>query len=105
MPDPHDLEFEVAHFVPTLIEVLELHVRGHKTERDREIDRAHLAGEQILDVDVLLLRPDHCDRVLGIIEGRKEGEALDVIPVEMGQENVDGIRASFHEICAERPNS
>jgi hypothetical protein len=25
--------------------------------------------------------------------------------VEMGQENVDGIRASFHEICAERPNS
>lgn len=51
--DAHYVQREVAQLVASLVEMLELHGRGDDAEWDGEIDRAHLSGEQILDVDVL----------------------------------------------------
>lgn len=51
-----------------------------------------------------LLWADDPDRVLGIVQGHEEREALDVIPVEVRQKDMNGVRASLDQVHAQRTN-
>lgn len=74
-----DGEIEIAQF-------LDVNVAGQFGERHGEIGAFHLTGEGGDEAFVRAFAAEDAEAAAGFINGRKEGQALDVIPVRVGNE-------------------
>jgi hypothetical protein len=74
--------------------------RGELVEVDREGRRAHLAAEDVTGGRPVGARHD-VDPRRGRVDGGEEGEALDVVPVDVREEEGHVDRALLHELVAE----
>ncbi len=74
-----DGEIEIAQF-------LDVNVAGQFGERHGEIGAFHLTGEGGDEAFVRAFAAEDAEAAAGFINGRKEGQALDVIPVGVGNE-------------------
>ena len=88
-----DGEIEVAQF-------LNLDVAGELGEGDGKVGAFHLAGEGGFEAGAGAFAAEDAEAAAGFVEGGKEGQALDVIPVGVGDEEGEGEGLGL-EFCEE----
>src|SRR5437868_3458658 len=106
MPHADCIDFYTGLVPGVTIQMLELHVRLDRFKRDREINRAHLSGDQSANVDVSLFRTVHTQTRFCAVQRREERQSLDVIPVEVRKKQFCAHRfAALDEMLAEKTNA
>ena len=91
-----------------LLDLEEVPVRPHGAHVDREVRVGHLLFQGLLHAAVVELVGVKEELVLRVVERREEGDALDVVPVVVGQEDagLDGLLAElFFQRVAERADA
>ena len=83
---------------------LHLDRRREGAKRNREDHRVHLPAQNLLQRDTLLRGAVDAERVAGSAQRLEEGQALDVIPVRVGQQDVgrDPGSGAGHQLVAQR---
>jgi len=88
-------------------EVLEVHVRLHGFQRHGEHRVAHLRRQHAVDAGPVVLQMTRHDphAALGIVGRREEWKSVDVVPMGMGQQQVDVPNVEFSEHLADTTDS
>src|SRR6185503_3312539 len=74
-----------------ILEMLKLDVGGQLVETDREVRRSHLCRQHSMQV-LRHVRRVKDDAALLRKQRSEEGKSLNVVPVKMGEEQMDGLR-------------
>ena len=106
MPDPDGGHLITIALAPLLRQFLEVDPGLELLERDGKDDRRHLVPHHPVDARLERLRAPDREAIPLLEERREEGNALDVVPVGVGQEDVAGDRFAVRVARASaRPSS
>ncbi len=87
--------------------VLEIDLRLHDLDRHRESRLVHLRCQNLTNAAALIAQmPGHDGKVMIFLEsGREEREAVDVIPMGVGQHHVRMMHILFHQPVTQIANA
>src|SRR5829696_967832 len=107
MSKPKRADVEAVDLEFTFFDLHHHQGRRQGVQRYREDHRIHLAAEDLLERDPLLLGSVYDDRGFPAAKGFEERQPLDVIPVGVRQEDISGedAIALLHQHVAERTQS
>ena len=92
-------DFDTVDLKGAFLEFHEADVGGHVVELNGEVRVFHLAGDDVLELFVEVHGAVDREFVAGDERGHEEGEAVDVVPVGMAEEDVGAHgAAAAHEV-------